>query len=279
MNRRVAPQTPPGRILTWVSFTALAYLLAASLLSRLAHLPTLGDIGFTLVFTAFSLSHAAASLGGRRTAVFFGVTAAVSWLFEYAGVSTRVVYGAYHYGEGRGIKLGGVPVLIPLAWFMMIYPSWILAGTLLGRLSAGPGVVLAARSWTAAMVMTMWDTFMDPAMAARGAWVWERGGPYFGVPFQNFAGWIATTFTVYLLAGWLMRAFRTPAPNPGSRVFRCLPVVIYALMAATYLMPRRAANLEPLRLVAAFTMGFAAVLGLLRMAFKDDLEKTGLNNG
>jgi uncharacterized membrane protein len=32
-----------------------------------------------------------------------------------------------------------------------------------------------------------------------GAWVWTRGGPYYGVPLRNFLGWIVTTFTVYLL--------------------------------------------------------------------------------
>ena len=275
MNRRVASETPSRRITAWVLFGALAYLLAASLLSRLVRLPTLGDIGFTLVFTAFSLSHAAVSLGGRRTAVFFGVTALVSWLFEFYGVSTRTVYGAYHYGDGLGVKVGGVPALIPLAWFMMIYPSWHLAGILLGDLRGGPGVILAARSCIAALVMTMWDTVMDPAMASRGAWVWEQGGPYFGVPFQNYFGWLATTFTVYLLAGMLMRVARAPAAGPGPRGFRSLPVVIYALMAATYLLPRRVVALEPLRLVAAFTMGFAAVLGLLRMAFADSAGQTG----
>jgi putative membrane protein len=271
----VASKTPPSRIATWIFFGALAYLLAASLLSRLVRLPTLGDIGFTLVFTAFSLSHAAATLGGRRMAVFFVVTALVSWLFEFYGVSTRAVYGAYHYGDGLGIKVGGVPALIPLAWFMMIYPSWHLGGILLGNLRGGLGVFLAARSWIAAMVMTMWDTVMDPAMASRGAWVWEQGGPYFGVPFQNYLGWLVTTFTVYLLAGMLMRAARAPAAGPVSRGFRSLPLVIYALMAATYLLPRRVVALEPLRIVAAFTMGFAAVLGLLRMAFAEGVVPAG----
>jgi uncharacterized membrane protein len=260
----VATQTPPGRILGGIAFFALSYLLAASLLSRLIRLPTLGDIGFTLVFTGFSVLHAGASLGQARTALFFGVTAVVSGLLEYAGVSTGAPFGAYHYGSGLGLKVGGVPLLIPLAWFMMIYPSWQVAGALLGQVRGGPFLSLALRGWVAAMVMTMWDTVMDPAMAARGAWIWEQGGPYFGVPFENYVGWLVTTFTVYVVAALLMRAVRSPAPEPGSRAFRAQPIVIYALMACTYLMPRRQASLEPLRLVAGFTMGFAALLALFR---------------
>ena len=257
-----------ARIISWVFFFALAYLLLASLLWRLIHLPTLNDIGFTLVFTAFSASHAWAALGGRRTLAFFGLSAVVSWLFEFVGVSTGAVYGPYHYGPALGAALGGVPVIIPLAWFMMIYPSWQIAGILLGPADGRPWA-LVARSWIAAMVMTMWDTIMDPGMAASGAWVWERGGPYFGVPLRNYLGWLATTFAVYLLASATLRAMCAPQPATAPRVFRLLPVLIYALVAATYLTPRRMPSLEPLRIVAAFTMGFVSVLSLLRTSLAD----------
>jgi putative membrane protein len=49
--------------------------------------------------------------------------------------------------------------------------------------------------------MAAWDLVVDPILSGPtvGAWVWERGGPYYGVPLQNSLGWIVTTFTVYLL--------------------------------------------------------------------------------
>ncbi len=258
-----------ARTISWVFFFALAYLLLVSLLWRLIHLPTLNDIGFTLVFTAFSASHAWAALGGKRTLAFFGLSAVVSWLFEFVGVWTGAVYGPYHYGAALGVTLGGVPAIIPLAWFMMIYPSWQIAGILLGPAGGRPWT-LVARSSIAAMVMTMWDTIMDPGMAASGAWVWERGGPYFGVPLRNYLGWLVTTFAVYLLAGAILRAMRGHRSASAPRAFRLLPVVIYALLAATYLTPRRMPSLEPLRVVAAFTMGFVSVLSLFRLALEDE---------
>ncbi len=86
-----------------------------------------GKIGFTVVFVLFALVHCAATEGLRRTAVFFAVSAVVSYLMEEIGVRTGLVYGAYHYSDLLGAKLGHVPVLIPLAWFMMIYPSWTVA--------------------------------------------------------------------------------------------------------------------------------------------------------
>ncbi len=255
------------RLVNWVFFVTLAYLEIVSLLWRVIHLPTLNDIGFTLVFTAFSASHAWATLGARRTLAFIGISAGVSWLFEFAGVLTGAVYGSYHYGTDLGPKLGGVPAIIPLAWFMMIYPSWQIAGILLGPTEERPGT-LVARSWIAAMVMTMWDTIMDPGMAASGAWVWEHGGPYFGVPFRNYVGWLATTFTVYLLSGAALNAMRGYQTNRVSRTFLLLPVLIYALEAATFLTPRQKESLEPLRVVAAFTMGFVSFLSLFRMVLE-----------
>jgi putative membrane protein len=53
----------------------------------------------------------------------------------------------------------------------------------------------------AAATMTAWDVVMDPGQTRAGSWVWEAGGAYFGVPLQNFMGWMVTTLTIYLLVG------------------------------------------------------------------------------
>lgn len=39
----------------------------------------------------------------------------------------NAISGTYHYPGMLGPKLGAVPVLIPLAWFMMIYPSYLIS--------------------------------------------------------------------------------------------------------------------------------------------------------
>jgi len=165
------------------------------------------------MFTAFSVLHAASILGWRRSLAFLLVCAVVSWCFEEVGVSTGLVYGAYHYSSRLGAKLGEVPLIIPLAWFMMVYASWTVARLLLdGAGSSTSGGGTAARIVTAAMVMTAWDTVMDPGMARSGAWTWEPGGAYFGVPLHNFAGWLATTITVYTVAELLFRRMEGDAP-------------------------------------------------------------------
>jgi uncharacterized membrane protein len=81
----------------------------------------------TLILVLFSLTHALYALGWQHTLVFFTTSAVISWAFEQVGVATGAIYGPYHYTDVLGVKLGHVPLLIPLAWFMMIYPSYVIA--------------------------------------------------------------------------------------------------------------------------------------------------------
>jgi len=194
-----------NRTAVWVLFAGVMYLILTEAVWPWIHLPQLGNIGFTLVFVLFALAHCAALEGWGRTGIFFAVSAVVSYFMEEIGVQTGIVFGRYHYGDLLGAKLGHVPVIIPLAWFMMIYPSWMVARAILTGLNLGKLPGITALAAVAAFVMTGWDVVMDPGMAAEGNWVWEHGGAYFGVPRHNYLGWLATTFLVYWIAGWLWR--------------------------------------------------------------------------
>jgi uncharacterized membrane protein len=212
----------------------------------------------TTILALFSLTHAWYSIGGRLTLVFFGLSAVVSWAFEQVGVATGMVYGAYHYTDYLGAKLGHVPYLIPLAWFMMIYPSYVIANLLVEGRPTGTRsgfsqlIRLAAVS---AVVVTAWDLVVDPILSGpyARAWIWENGGPYFGIPIQNYVGWLVTTFTVYVAyraveqrveaarGGVEEAAAGGVAERPvglgpvGARV-ATLPVAAYGLMLASNLL-------------------------------------------
>ena len=236
------------------------YLIFQGAVGPWVRLPSLGDIGFTMVFVVFALTHCAMVEGGRRMAIFFGVSAVVSYLMEEAGVRTGLVYGAYHYGPMLGPKLVDVPVLIPLAWFMMIYPSWMVAKVLLEGLPRYSVAGLTAHAVTAALVMTAWDVEMDPGMVVDGNWVWEKGGAYFGVPRHNYVGWLATTFLVYWITGWLVRnmAYR----DAKGKWYEALPVIVYAFLAVRYVMANKFAAIQ---LIGVFSMGTPALIAMLRL--------------
>jgi len=253
MNRLV-------RAATWLFFVGIMYLILTEAVWPWLKLPGLGNIGFTLVFVIFALTHCLALEGPGRTAAFFAISAVVSYGMEEIGVRTGRIYGAYHYSELLGAKLGHVPILIPLAWFMMIYPSWMVARAILHGIDRNTAIANVARAVVAACVMTGWDTVMDPGMAASGNWIWERGGAYFGVPVQNYFGWLITTFLVYWIVGLL---WRRPNVLPElTRTFEALPVFVYAFFAARYI----AANeIRALQVIAVFSMGLPALLALIRV--------------
>lgn len=245
---------------SWLFFCATMYLILAEALSPWFRLPELGDIGFTLVFVLFAVLHCAALLGLRLTALFFLISASVSYGLEEVGVRTGLIYGAYHYSDMLGPKLGHVPAIIPLAWFMMIYPSWMVARAILRGVDTRSFSGLAALSVTAAISITGWDMVMDPGMARAHNWVWEQGGPYFGVPLRNYFGWMLTTFIIYCLAGALWR--NQKGEDIPTKTFAGLPVILYAFYALRYLMVN---SIPALKAVALFSMGTPGLLALFQL--------------
>ena len=247
--------------IVWILFAAIVYLIAVEAVRPWLALPGLGNIGFTLVFVLFAVLHCARCEGWPRTGLFFATAAIVSYLLEEAGVRTGLIFGPYHYSDMLGAKLGHVPILIPLAWFMMIYPSWVTARALLRGVDTRTPSGIAVLALIAAMVMTAWDTVMDPGMSAAGNWVWEQGCPYFGVPLRNYFGWLLTTFLVYCGAGLIWRrvpsqAAQAKLSDPAYGVstgFAALPILVYTVHGIRYVTAGRIAALH----VVAFCHGAA----------------------
>ncbi|WP_275227264.1 carotenoid biosynthesis protein [Novosphingobium album (ex Liu et al. 2023)] len=260
------------RTAAWAVFALLAYFIVAGILDYWLALPAPGNIGFVPTFTLFSLLHAWAMLGGRRAALFFGLTVVISYIVEELGVRTGVIFGPYHYSDQLGFKLSHVPVLIPLGWFMMIYPSWVVAQALLRGVDVRRPAGMAALALFSALAMTGWDMVMDPPMVRAGVWVWHGGGPYFGVPLRNYVGWVLNTFVIYLVFDAVDRAItrREGAAYRFGGAFTLLPILIYTLFAVGYVAPGR---LPPLTVVAVFTMLLPGLLALARVLLPAADEK------
>ena len=244
----------------------IAYSVLRAWIVQIVRLPPIpgGLSSLTVILTLFSLAHAWYGMGGRLTTAFFTISAIVSWALEQTGVATGLIYGGYHYTDYLGAKVGDVPVLIPLAWFMMIYPSYVIANLALEHrpvgtpAGLGPVVRLAAAS---ALVMTVWDLVVDPILSGPDvrAWVWESGGQYFGVPIQNFLGWFLTTFIVYGLFRLLEQRASDPATPSMDRRAAALPVAAYGLM----LMGDLASGVTPpaIFLIGPVVMGIPLAVG------------------
>lgn len=273
-----------------LAITFLALFIYSSIIRPLleplfAELPRiLGGIGIkTLFMMLFSIFHAAYVLGWRHTLLFFGITVAVSWSYEHVGVETGLIYGAYHYTDALGLKLGHVPIIIPIAWFMMIYPSYIIANLI------GSGRQMMTRdkkknnnpitlvqilwlSFLSAVIMTAWDLVVDPYLSGltERAWIWEDGGQYFGVPLHNFGGWLLTTFTIYFVFRLLSeRKFQMhTSRRPLTTSIILLPLISYGATMIANIIPG-----EPpeLRIIGPIVMGIPLVIAATRLLMNNNV--------
>ena len=241
--------------------------------------------------TAFCIIHSWLLLGKARAFALLACGVVLGFAFEWLGESTGWPFSPYHYTDVLGWKIGGrIPALIPFAWYMMFYPSYIVAN-LIGE--GGPiprttgWVRIVWLSLLSAGVMTAWDLTMDPVMSFRDgndpaipdsadvgvpAWVWPHGGDHFGVPIENYFGWMLTAFVVFMLYRWLeTKLDHAPAHGMCSRVMIALPVGVYMLMALinTWLGYPQIAGL---RLISPFSMGIPAFFAAFQLfANRNDL--------
>lgn len=213
----------------------------------------------TLVGFSFALLHAGQRLSWKRALGLLACVFTVSLAFESVGVATGLVYGPYHYSLKLGpLFLGLVPFLIPIAWFMMMYPSFVIADWLVP--SRGRGWRILAVSAVGGLVMTAWDLVMDPVMVRGGHWIWEVDGAYFGIPLQNFWGWWLTTFVTFLVFLLLTRSLPQPADESNDR----LAVLSYITTGLGNTIGAFLVGLGGPALVGFFAMAPWAVMGWLR---------------
>jgi uncharacterized membrane protein len=219
--------------------------------------PLVALTGFT-----FAILHAARREGWSGALRLLALVFGVSLLFESVGVATGWVYGPYHYTDKLGPKfLGLVPYLIPVAWFMMSYPSFVIADRLIpaGRKRWQRILSVAA---VGGLVMTAWDVIMDPVMVAGGHWVWDTDGAYFGIPLQNFWGWWLTVFTTYALYLWLAGKNRRQTEAGFDR----LALGSYLVTALSIIIASLLSGVGDLALIGFFTMMPWAIAGWANMS-------------
>jgi len=181
---------------TRVPLALAGLLVLAAIAYPLTHGGARDAVTWTIVLlgAAVSVTHAGISRGWRTGVGVLLLVAGTAVLVEAIGLATGYPYGEYRYGDVLGPRLLGVPFLVPLAWLMMAWPSWVLAA----RLARRP----VARVAVAAAVFAAWDVVLDPQMVQAGYWTWAHPRPGLPgidtVPLTNLGGW--------LLAGLLLMA-------------------------------------------------------------------------
>jgi putative membrane protein len=169
-----------------------------------------GGVVYMVLATIAVAVYAYRTLGLRNLLTFMIPAVGISLTSELMGTSTGFPFGHYTYLSGLGYKISGlVPFTIPLSWFYLGFSAYVLARAGLGARKSGSlgwlgqlgAVVLGA------LMLTSWDFVLDPAMSqtALPFWYWHSPGAFFGMPYQNFAGWFGTGIVYMTVAALLWR--------------------------------------------------------------------------
>lgn len=129
--------------------------------------------------------------------IFIAVAAVTGIVVEIIGVNTGLLFGEYSYGNILGFKLKGVPLLIGINWFIIIYCCGISIHTLLQKAIEKMNVEMAAPTKSVkalsvivdgATLAVFFDWIMEPAAIKLGFWQWAGE-----IPLYNYMCWFAVS--------------------------------------------------------------------------------------
>ncbi|HEY9770778.1 MAG TPA: carotenoid biosynthesis protein [Coleofasciculaceae cyanobacterium] len=185
-----------------------------------------GGVVYMLLATAAVALYAYRTLGVWHWLSFMIPAIALSLGSELLGTSTGFPFGQYRYLSGLGYKIAGlVPFTIPLSWFYLGFSAYVIALAGLKRWAISNWLCQLGAIVFGSLCLTSWDFVLDPAMSQAPIpfWVWDQPGAFFGMPYQNFAGWMGTGIVFMTVATLLWKIKPFTLPNNDLK----LPLAIY----------------------------------------------------
>lgn len=177
-------------------------------------------VAIVVCFALATVTHAW-SVRGMPAVLVLACVAAIGLVAEWIGLHTGVPFGRYAYRGGLGVRLAGVPLVVPLAWAMMSWPGAQVAR----RLARSRPVRVLAGAWA----LAAWDLFLDPQMVAAGHWSWRYPSPHLPgvgtVPLTNYAGWLLVAVGISLVLQVFLDA--GPRLNAGPRISDVQPLALF----------------------------------------------------
>ncbi len=124
---------------------------------------------------------------------------------ELIGTKTGLLFGNYSYGNVLGPSVSGVPLIIGVNWFIVIYCCGITMTTLLNKLSSrlisaelsdSPKIKVASLVFDGASLAVFFDWLMEPVAVKLGYWKWAGSGE---IPLYNYVCWFAVSIGLLFL--------------------------------------------------------------------------------
>jgi uncharacterized membrane protein len=204
--------------------------------------------------------HAIWILSPIRALLFIILASSLGFLAEYAGLNSGVIFGGHYVYQARSLMLLNVPMSVILYWAVFTYLGYSVVNSFLyWRNQSKPNfkqknyLLLIFLCLSDAFVVTAIDLFMDPLQVHKGNWTWLEGGPYFGVPIGNFAGW----FVLVLIITGIFRSFEYFNPGkiiPVSKSIALMAVLAYVVIWLAFVLSAIEIKMYDLILIGSLFM-------------------------
>lgn len=127
----------------------------------------------------------------------------VGFAVEYIGTKTGYLFGDYAYGNVLGPKVSGVPLIIGVNWFIIIYCCGVTILSLFNRITKSleepdrpkPVMKMASVVTDGALLAVFFDWIMEPAAVALGYWSWSGGD----IPMFNYVCWLLVSVLLLIV--------------------------------------------------------------------------------
>ncbi|MEM7725152.1 MAG: gamma-carotene 1'-hydroxylase CruF [Cyanobacteria bacterium P01_A01_bin.45] len=185
-----------------------------------------GGVVYMILGAAAMFLYLKRNLGINSAIAFVLPSIVISLGAELLGTSTGFPFGDYSYLSGLGYKIAGlVPFTIPLSWFYLGCAAYLLARVGL-QVDQKPTLLRHGIAiFLGALLLTSWDFILDPAMSQTSLpfWYWEQPGAFFGMPYQNFFGWMGTGALFMSVAAVMWQKLSVKL----NQISVTLPLIIY----------------------------------------------------
>ncbi|MGZ3755301.1 MAG: carotenoid biosynthesis protein [Mucilaginibacter sp.] len=123
-----------------------------------------------------------------RFIIFIVIVIGLTSLAEWIGIHTSLLFGHYAYGDTLGIKVTGVPFIIGINWFMLIYSTGV-------TMQKSPIKSRWLRPLTGALILVILDVMIEPVAIRFNYWHWATGA----VPISNYISWFILSAIMLLV--------------------------------------------------------------------------------
>lgn len=177
----------------------LTYIIGALVFTYQPPVGAFFGLSFVLLF--FAIGQCLYEIGINKTIIFIAITVAIGYGVEVLGANTGFLFGKYTYGNSLGEKVFGVPIVVPLVWFVIVFITYSLTFSSLSATKTSKITSLVPLVLLATFGTVAWDFLVDPLFSSSqyGYWTWQINSStpqLSGVPLSNFVGWSVVSFVM-----------------------------------------------------------------------------------